>query len=93
MNLQEAHKELMKDPKFREEWYAPNCLGVEIRLLRKNAGLTQKQLAEKCGTKQEAISRFENGDYMPTLSWLHKVVRALHCYMVIDIRSEMKQLT
>ena len=40
-------------------------------------GLTQKELAEKVGTKQSAISRFESGTYNPTLSFLEKVASAL----------------
>ena len=40
---------------------------------RKAAGLTQKQLAEKMGTKQANISRFENGNSNPSLEFLQKM--------------------
>lgn len=39
---------------------------------RKSAGLTQKQLAEKMGTAQANISRFENGNANPSLDFLQK---------------------
>lgn len=40
---------------------------------RKSAGLTQKQLAEKMGTAQANISRFENGNANPSLDFLQKI--------------------
>ena len=45
---------------------------------RKSAGLTQKQLAEKMGTAQANISRFENGNANPSLDFLHKYFFVLH---------------
>lgn len=37
-------------------------LGDRLRQIRKQMGLTQKQLAENAHTAQSAISRLENGD-------------------------------
>lgn len=48
----------------------------EIKI-RKELGLTQTELAEKMGTKQENISRFESGTYNPTLKFLWKMAKAL----------------
>lgn len=49
---------------------------------RKSAGLTQKQLAEKMGTAQANISRFENENANPSLDFLPKMAscmgKALH---------------
>ena len=62
----EAFKaEAMQDPEFREEYEA---LEDEFQLkrrmiaLRKAAGLTQEQTAEKLGTKKSSISRLESID-------------------------------
>lgn len=44
---------------------------------RKEAGLTQKQLAEKMGTKQANISRFENGNANPSLEFLQKMASCM----------------
>lgn len=48
----------------------------EIKI-RKELGLTQTELAEIMGTKQENISRFESGTYNPTLKFLWKMAKAL----------------
>ena len=40
-------------------------IGKYIQHLRKSAGLTQKQLAEKLGISFQAISKWENGDTLP----------------------------
>lgn len=44
---------------------------------RKAAGLTQKQLAEKMGTAQANISRFENGNSNPSLEFLQKMAACM----------------
>ena len=44
---------------------------------RKSAGLTQKQLAEKMGTAQANISRFENGNANPSLDFLQKMASCM----------------
>ena len=40
-------------------------IGGYIQHLRKAAGLTQKQLAEKLGVSFQAVSKWENGDALP----------------------------
>jgi transcriptional regulator with XRE-family HTH domain len=37
-------------------------LGIEVRRLRRQAGLTQEQLAEKIGISREALGDIERGD-------------------------------
>jgi len=45
---------------------------------RTEAGLTQKQLAERCGTQQSVISRIEDADYYGhSLSLLKRIAEAL----------------
>lgn len=44
---------------------------------RKAVGWTQKQLAEKMGTKQANISRFENGNANPSLEFLQKMANSM----------------
>lgn len=48
----------------------------EIKI-RKELGLTQTELAERMGTAQANISRFESGTYNPTLKFLWKMAKAL----------------
>ena len=44
---------------------------------RRAIGMTQKQLAEKMGTAQANISRFESGTYNPSLAFLQKMADSL----------------
>lgn len=55
---------------------------IERRLKR---GLSQAELAERIGTKQSAISRFESGSYNPTVDFLCKVAGALDSKLKITI--------
>jgi len=47
-----------------------------IREARKDAGLTQAQLAERAGTTQPVIARLERGDGNPTFETLERVLHA-----------------
>lgn len=50
-----------------------------IATFRKNAKLTQTQLAEKIGVSQKDISRWENGIVKPSVSSLKQLSEALGC--------------
>ena len=50
-------------------------LGVMLQELRKEKGLTQAQLAEKCGTTKTYISRIENDASYIRLSTLMRIFR------------------
>lgn len=63
-----------KRDKF-EEGFEAFKLGVMIQELRKEKGLTQEQLAEKCGTTKTYISRIENNASDIRLSTLMRIVR------------------
>lgn len=45
--------------------------------LRKQAGLTQTQLAQRMGTTQSVIARLESGGHNPNLSLVNRVAHAL----------------
>lgn len=55
---------------------------IERRLKR---GLSQKDLAQRVGTKQSAISRFESGSYNPTISFLYRVADALDSTLKVTV--------
>ena len=44
---------------------------------RLEAGLTQRQMAERLGIKQPALARWEAGETLPTLTTLHRVAQVL----------------
>lgn len=58
-----------------EEGFEAFKLGVMIQELRKEQGLTQDQLAEKCGTTKTYISRIENNASDIRLSTLMRIIR------------------
>ena len=63
-----------KRNKYEEEFEAFK-LGVMLQELRKEQGLTQEQLAEKCGTTKNYISRIENDASDIRLSTLMRIIR------------------
>jgi ribosome-binding protein aMBF1 (putative translation factor) len=77
------------DTEFREliEQETVNALVAQaIYEARTNAGLTQKQLAERVGTKQPVISQLEDADYEGhSLSMLKRIATALDCHLEIRI--------
>lgn len=52
-------------------------LGTNIRHFRRQAGLTQADLADKVGAKQYAIAKYEKGMHNPTPEALAKIAHAL----------------
>ena len=61
------------DPEFKELWDGSRTeyriLGELVRL-RKEKGITQVELAQKSGYKQQVISRIEKKENSPTLKTL-----------------------
>jgi len=57
-----------------EQEYEAFKLGVMLQELRKELGLTQEQLAEKCGTTKTYISRIENDASDIRLSTLMRII-------------------
>jgi transcriptional regulator with XRE-family HTH domain len=73
--------QLTEDPDLAkavlEESFNSNIAQV-VYDARTQAGLTQKQLAERCGTQQSVISRIEDADYYGhSLSLLKRIAEAL----------------
>lgn len=55
-----------------------NLIGENIRKLRLEKGLTQKDLAEKSGTSLSALNKYERGDRTPKIDSLEKIAEALN---------------
>jgi DNA-binding XRE family transcriptional regulator len=60
-------------------------------LHRTRQNLTQKQLAQRMGTSEAAISRLESGFQNPTLETLSKLAQALGGHVKIDIEFADKE--
>ena len=52
-------------------------------LMRNKRKMTQKQLANKMGTTQSALSRFEIGSVNPSVKFLKKIAAALNAKLSI----------
>ncbi len=74
LDSQYGKKGTEKREQYGEEFEAFK-LGVMIQELRKEQGLTQEQLAEKCGTTKTYISRIENNASDIRLSTLMRIIR------------------
>jgi transcriptional regulator with XRE-family HTH domain len=55
------------------------ALGIYIRKVRLEKGLTQQMLADKMGLDFQYISRIERGLISPTIFWLSELSKALDC--------------
>lgn len=65
--------------------------GHEIRLMRKNLGLTQQELSRISGVSIYTISCFENGVYRPRYITIRRIVKAIEELMesrLINVNNE-----
>jgi transcriptional regulator with XRE-family HTH domain len=54
-----------------------------LRMARRRAGLSQRELARRAGVPQATISRIENGVVSPTVDTLEPLIRA--CGMELEV--------
>jgi transcriptional regulator with XRE-family HTH domain len=73
------------DPDGDEEqlWHAIARLVAVQRQARR---LSQRELAELCGTTQSAIARVERGVRPPRLDTLRRIASALDCELLVQLR-------
>ena len=55
----------------------------QLRALRKQRGMTQKELAEKIGQTQQRVAEIESGQYSPSLDTLKPILRALNAELLL----------
>lgn len=73
-------EEQLKDPEFKKEW---EDFQPELELMKQVIGermeqnISQRELADRMGTKQANISRLENGNANPSLDFLKRLAKAL----------------
>ncbi|KKS13902.1 transcriptional regulator [Candidatus Daviesbacteria bacterium RIFOXYD1_FULL_41_10] len=86
--FEDVLKEALKDPEVKKGY---DALELEYSIIeqvirkRLQKGMSQKQLADKIGTKQSAISRLEGGNANPSVAFLEKVSKALGGKLQISI--------
>lgn len=88
VSFDDSLKEALKDPEFKKAY---DALELEYSIIeqvirkRLDKKMSQKQLAEKVGTKQSAISRLEGGNSNPSIAFLEKVAKALGGKLQVSI--------
>ncbi len=92
MNHDELKREALKNPGVCTAYAA---LGPEFEILRqmlqarKDAGLTQAEVAERMGTKPPAVTRLESslgsGKHSPSLATLKRYAAAVGCRLEIRL--------
>ena len=86
MKFETFKKELLKDGKFRKEYYRKDDLAFEISEMiikaRIKRGMTQEELAKKVKTKQSSIARLENGNSLPSIKFLQKIAKAFDTVLI-----------
>lgn len=76
----EIEKQRETDPKLKKAWdesRAEYRLIGEMISLRKQENVTQKELAELTGNKQQVISRIERKESIPTIRAFSHILDAL----------------
>lgn len=84
------HKEKLKDAKYKIEYekLQPEFAMIQAVIdARVKEGVTQKELANKIGTKQSVISRLESGRANPSVAFLKKLADALNSHLEIKFIS------
>ena len=85
----------MKNAEFKKAYDELEPVYQTIRELvayRIKKGLTQKQLAEKIGTRQSSISRLESSGQLPSLSFLKSVADALKSQTASEADPEINRI-
>lgn len=70
--------------------FTDDVLAERLRQLRKQAGLSQKALAERLGISGPAVAQWEMGRHRPDTRWLPKLASLLNC-QPSDLRPDLFQ--
>jgi transcriptional regulator with XRE-family HTH domain len=62
------------------------ALAARVAEQRRDRGLSQRELADLCGTTQSAIARVERGVRPPRLDTLLRIAGALDCELAVELR-------
>ena len=85
--IRDLHTNWMNDPAYRKEYAALEgefTMAAALIRARAEAGLTQEQLAERMGTKQEVVARWEGGKMLPSTRTLARLAKATGTILQIN---------
>ena len=66
-------------------WFFAN-IADKVAERRVSMKMSQRELAELCGTTQSAIARLERGGRPPRIDTLLRIAEALDCELVVDLK-------
>lgn len=74
-----AHRARMSPEELRQQAVFEEAYNIAMQVieLREQHGLTQAELAARCGMNQADISRIERGSTSPTVRTLQRIANAL----------------
>ena len=75
-------------PGFKEMAARRRALADDLVERRVKLGLSQTEVAERMGTSQSAIARFESGEFDVRLSTLERYAAAIGCSLDWKIRRD-----
>ena len=90
VNINDQLKEKFRDQEFLHEYYRNAAFfrtADQLLAMRKQRGLTQKELADKVGTTQAVISRIENISVKPSLDTIVRIAEALDAVVEVRLKS------
>lgn len=86
LSFTDFKRKSLKDPEIKREYdrLQPEFALIEaIIKARKDEEMTQKELADKIGTKQSVISRLETGHANPSVDFLKRLAQEFHSRLEI----------
>lgn len=93
-SFEEDRARALADPEFRamyEEELRKKELWLQLVEARQEAGLTQKEVAERLGVSQAQVARIEKNGYENyTLRTLRRYLKALNDQFILSIKIERK---
>ena len=85
--LTDLDRELRNDPDYEAalaELEPYEEIARQLVVFRIESGLSQAELARRCGVSQPAIARLERGEHEPRLATLRRVAHALDADLILD---------
>ena len=89
MNFDQLKTKLLQHPEVKAEYEKLTPQYEVIRQLiqlRQEQGISQKELAERTGLTQSAISRLESGNHNPSLAFLSRIALGMGKQLHVEFR-------
>jgi len=68
-------------------------IAAEVAKRRREWSLSQRELAELCGTTQSAIARLERGSRPPRIDTLWRIANVLDCDLRVELRPRTEPMS